>query len=540
MPKQIVTIDSIFPGEAKSQYFTAPGQFLKSIGINPFLPVSDSVGDRLTSGVLRPAPYESFHGANVTDNVVAIITNPKDTKIYVALANGRLISYNSDFSNETLIGTVTGSACNGAVYYNNYIYLFTTTNVSRYGPLDGSPSLTNTVWTGSTLGSQTALVNTTYPSLRGSGAMPNHVATVHADGQLYFLDYDSTSSTDTTRGRGLVHAIKTKYGSAEGDTNDGSAYNVLTLPPGYLPTCIESYGNNLVIGAIRSTNTTISQGDAALFFWDTLESSFFEYVPLPDSIVSGLKNINGVLYVFTGKTSNGTNVSNGYRVSAYLGGQSVRTLYYSNTGVTPSHYAVDAAGDMIMWGTFDQVQTTTAASPTYYAVVKSLNSKDPGAPAGVHTIMNTSATGTASDGLVTALLQVEEQSLSYPRLVVGHRDSGGAGIDRQSTTYGTSVFHSQLFNINSRFKITRIRINFGTAVGANMTITPKVFLDNFSSSSTSGLTVINNTNYSGERYVEYYPDIVGVQNFVLELTWSGTANLPVLLPIEIELEQIKY
>ena len=72
-----------------------------------------------------------------------------------------------------------------------------------------------------------------------------------------------------------------------------------------------------------------------------------------------------------------------------------------------------------------------------------------------------------------------------------------------------------------------------------MTIEPKVFTDNFSTSSTVGLKTINNTNYpNGERFVEFKPDINGINNFVLELRSTGTALLPINLPIEIDVEPI--
>lgn len=537
MAMEKITIGNIWAGMSPSQYFTAEGQYRFSVGIDPYLPVSDAVGDRLATGVLRPSGYAAFSGANVNANPYWIVTNPKNTLTYAILNNGRLVSYSSALGSETLVGTATTSSGNGGVYYNNFIYIGANTDISRYGPLDGTPVLTNGVWTGSTLGSQTALVNTTYPSIRGSGTMPNHVMHVHTNGILYVADFDSTSSVDTTRGKGLIHAIATKFGTDEGDTNNGSAYNNLDLPPGYKPTCIESYGNDLVIGAIQGDDSTVGQGVAALFFWDTFTSSFYNVVHLPDVVVTAIKNVNGILYVFTGSVSTGTDVANGYRVSAYLGGQTLKTIHYSTTGSPPLHGAVEAVGDRVYWGTFQQKSTTTAGSPTYYPSVMSLGTHDPNLPGGVHGVINATATGAAGDGIVTALKRIQQESFSYPKFVVGHRDAGGAGLDKQSTTYGTAVWQSQLFNLNTPFLIKRIRFSLGAAVAANMIITPTVFTDDFSASSTTGLTVINNTNYAGsERFIEYYPNIGGDNNFVLEFSWTGTALLPILLPIEIDVE----
>lgn len=537
MPEvRIVQFNSVWGGQSPSQYYAGDGQYLIGIGIDPFLPISDSAGDRRSSGVLRPSAYAKFSSTVVDGYPIWIGTVPELTNIYSVLQNGDLVSHSSAFGSETLVGTVTGTTSGGAAYYNNYLYIATGTDVSRYGPLDGTPAITNTVWTGTTLGSQTALVDTTYPTLRGV-ELPNHPMHTHIDGKLYVGDYDSTSSTDTTRGKGLIHAISTKFSTTEGTGNNGSTYNVLDLPPGWMPIAIESYGNDLVIAAFQTTNATLTQGRSALFFWNTIDQSFDNIVYLPDSLVTALKNVNGQLFVFSGSISNGAGESNGYRVSVFVGGQSIQTLFYSDTGCPPFPSGVEAIGDRVYWGTFETVQTTTPGTPTYYCVVKALGTKNPAVPAGVHSVAKSSVTATNNVGMITAIRQVQQSSLSFPKVVIGWGDGTNYGIDNQSTTYTTSVWLSPLVHIGQRFTIRRVRIPLAVAIATNMTITPKIFLDDFSSSSTDGLTVVNSTNYSGsERVVELFPMIGGVNNFVLELTWSGTALIPCLLPIEIELE----
>jgi len=405
----------------------------------------------------------------------------------------------------------------------------TDADISRFGPLDGSPSLTNSVWTGATLGSQTALVNTTYPSIRGGGVMPNHPMHVHTDNKLYVGDFSA--------GVGYIHFIKTTEVTDEGDTNDGSTYNALDLPFGYMPVDIESYGNDLVIAAIQTSDSTIGQGKAALFFWDTTSDSFYNQVALPDPLVTALLNNNGQLYIFSGAVSTGSSISRGYRVSRFLGGQTIETLYLSDVGSPPLAGAVDASGDRIVWGTFTQIPDSGAGGPEFYAVAMAMGSNSPQIPFGVHCIANATATGALGDGIVTSLKFAEQAPFSNPKLIMGHRDAGGPGIDKQSTTYTTNVFRSQMFNIGRKFTIKSLRMTLPVAVATNMTITPKVFLDDFSSDSTSGLTVVNDTNYAdSERSVQMYPSISGDHNFVLELRWTGSVLAPVLLPVIIEFE----
>lgn len=531
MPRQTFQINSIWEGITPSQYFTRPGNYLASIGIDPDLPTSDAVGDRQTSGLLRPSGYAGFSSGNVNANPYWVLTTPKTSLMYTYLNNGRLVSYNSGLkiASETLIGTAASAAGNGAGYYNNNLLLMTDTNVSIYGPLDDTATLYNSRWTGALFGTQTALTNTTYPSIRGSGVMPNHAGHAHVDNRYYFCDFKN--------GIGYIHFIKTARTTKEGDTNSGSTYNALDLPFGFMPTDIESWGTDLVIAAIQTSDSSLNQGKAALFFWDTTSSSFYNIVWLPDPLATALLNNNGKLYIWSGAVSTGSDVSNGYRISVYLGGQTTKQVYYSETGSPPLAGAVDASGDKIVWGTFDQLPTTTGASPEYYGVVMAMGSKRNDVPQGVHGIINSQLTGTTDDGVVTAVKGVQQASFAHPRYVAGMRESSGTSLVKQSTTYGVSVFRSQMFNIGEKFKVTRIRIPLAVALAANMTITPKVFLDDFSSSSTTGMTVINSTNYANsERVVVLTPDISGDHNFTLELRWSGTALLPVLFPIQIEIE----
>ena len=54
------------------------------------------------------------------------------------------------------------------------------------------------------------------------------------------------------------------------------------------------------------------------------------------------------------------------------------------------------------------------------------------------------------------------------------------------------------------------------------------------------LATINNTNYSGKRKVLYKASELtsakGENNFYIEIKWTGTTSMPVLLPIEMEVD----
>jgi len=263
-------ISSIFGGLSVCDYFNLPGQFQCSLGIDPGMPAQDD-GDK-PSGYIRPTKMVLFSGANVNATPLFIITNPKTTNVYVILSNGRIISYNSSLASEAIAATLTEAAGNGAEYYDNYIYVAGTTDISRYGALNGSPSITQSYW--KTTLSLAALANTEYPSINGV-VMPNHNMHRHTDDKLYICDVFGASGAN--QNKGLLHYIKTTKTAVEGDTNDGSAYNALDFDFGIWPTCIETYQTDLVVGLIEGISTGIKQKPAKLSFWDTSSASYQYY-----------------------------------------------------------------------------------------------------------------------------------------------------------------------------------------------------------------------------------------------------------------------
>jgi|15BtaG_2_1085339.scaffolds.fasta_scaffold03712_3 hypothetical protein len=519
MARKSIQITGVLGGISPSSYLYAEGQYLSGVGIDPDLPVSDADNDYLPSGVLRPSAYADFTDS-VDDLVTWIITNPKDAKVYGYSIDGKVHSWDSSFASETTVSTIASASGNGAVYYNNYLYFITDTDVARYGPLNNSPSMTTGVWTGATLGSQTALTDTTYPTMRQSVALPNHVAHVHGDGALYFCDF--------AQGQGLIHKIRTKKTTDEGDTDNTSLYNALDLPFGYKPTAINSYGTDLVVAAIQTNDANLSQGESALFFWDAISPSFYRRVPVPDTLITAIVNVNGVLYVFSGGTGN-----NGYRVSAYTGGAQLQTVYVASDGYSPLPGAATAIANKVIWGTTQKVPTT--GSPEYYSSVMALGAIDPRLPTGAQPVANLTATTTSTNGVVGAVLHAQQGSYTFPKVIASWKDGSTQGIDKRSTTYGTSIFQSPLVTIGSSFTVVGVRFALAEKVAANMTITPTLFMDSLKDS--SALTVMNNTNFANsERIYSVKPNIKGYNNLMLELRWSGTALAPVLLPIIIDVE----
>lgn len=515
MAEFLVKIDNILGGQAPTQNFGASSQFDSSIGMDPDMPITDS--SSRVSGMIRPTAMLTFSGVNVTGVPLKFLTNPKNTLIYAYLSDGKVLSYTNDLGTETVVGTPTSGAGNGAEYYDNYLYFATPTDISRYGPLNGSPSLTNTYWT-STL-SKTALVNTTYPSINGV-TMPNHVMHYHAPtNNLYFAD--------VVNGKGTIHYISTTKTTVEGDTNNGSTYAKLTTTPwGYLPTCMESFGSDLVIGCVQGTDSTTLQKNAVILFWDTVATSPTKTVSkeLPDPLVTAMKNVNGTLYVWLGSATGGT------RLIKFIGGYSWQEVGYWEESYPPLNGAVDHWLNRVVFGGNTVYPEASASVWAVGSKVAQINNASAGGPP-INNILNTKSTG--NNPMVTALKYVTHSSNKIRQPIVGWKDDTTKGIDKVTTGGGTSVWRSQVFRVGKPFSLNRIRIPLTQAVAANMTLIPKIYVDELTSSQT--LQTINNTNYpnSENSIAQRMSNVKGKHSFLLELRWTGSALLGVALPITI-------
>ncbi len=532
MPKSFeIKINSILGGISPNIFQGRADQFHASLGIDPDLAIADGAGSIKTSGVLRPAAYSDFSGAGLSGNPMWMMVPASASSLYVYASDGDLLEYNSvptaasEISRAPINADGNGS---GAAFYNNYIYVGTSSSVTRIGPMDAAGPIFNSDWWSNEVAGP-ALGNPAYPSNR-SVTLPNKPMHVHNDGMLYFATYDVASAVTSTRGRGLVHRISTFYdGAVEGGVNDGNTqYNVLDLPFGHMPTDIESWGTDLVISTIPAgSDTAFAHGKAKLFFWDTLSLNYYRVVELPDPICSALLNSNGNLYIFSG------NMIGGVRVSVYAGGYSVKPLTIFEEGMPPPAGAVDALGNRVVWGAYNTY-------PENAATVYSLGYKDANLPLSLHNIIYTSGSLGGALPMVSALKYVQQASFARPRVVVGWKnDAPDYGLDALSASYGVAVWRSLQYQVGDSFRITEITIPLGVAVGASMTLIPSIYIND--GDTVIALPTISTVLFtSSERRIVFNNlGIEGINNFFLELRWSGTALLPVVLPIIIRGETIE-
>lgn len=542
--REIYQVKSIAGGMSKSLYDAPSNTYIAGVGIDPDLPAASSGLPSRTAGAIIPSQYTKFSGTEIDGIPYWIITQPRSSNSYVYTSAGKIHSFTNviamratDEAGTAFPIAITNGAGNGAAYYNNFIYFAEGTNgdISQYGGLDqgASIALTENVWTGAKFG-KTALTNSTYPIMTAlSLSIPNHPMHVHGDNALYIGDV-LPQAVGSLGGRGCLHRLKTKRTTFDGDTDDGSAYNVFDLPYGYWPADIESYGTDLVIAAFQCKDEKINQGRAELFFWDCISDSFYNRVVLPDPLVTALYNKNGTLYVFSGNSQAGS------RVSIYSGGRSVETVAFNEEGISPFAGAVDAFGERMSFG-------TSIAHPISAGVVVSVGSKfaaaqNTNAGSAVHMTAMASAPNTTPT--VTAIKYVQQANNSSPKVIIGWTDNTVKGLDKQGAPAAmANVWQSPLFSIGQKFRITKIIIPLLESVGANTVISPKLYVDTGSTS--YSLDAISATRSSGKRYAIYKEPEIGdgtnpmnpaFTDFFLELTWSGSSATPVGLPITFEVE----
>ena len=398
MPK--LAIKTILPGFSASDNIRKKGEFGASLGIDPIMPDTD--GGIEPSGIIRPTQFAKFSGANVNATPLFILTNPKDTNVYVFLSNGRIVSYSNTLGSETLVGTLTNNACNGAEYYDNYLHIMGTVLGARYGPLNGSPSLTQDYLNG-TLG-LTALRNETYPSINGV-TIPNHFSWRHTDGALYICNVLATN-------KGSLTKIKTTKTTVEGDTDNGSDSDSLDFDFGWWPIVGCSFNTFVLVAFIEGVSTTVLQKPARLVLWDTVSNSFEDVTidkNFTEPIISALQPLSdGSVMIYSGK--GGT--QRGCRVSRFHSLNAVEHIGYYADLFPPLQGAVDAYANRNIFGTGCTIPATAGC-----VIAKGSPIAD--VPLGTHNIIRATASG--DNPMITALRFVQQDNADLMP-VVGWKD----------------------------------------------------------------------------------------------------------------------
>ena len=200
-------------------------------------------------------------GTVVTDLPKWIEHDPVNDKTYAYGDDGNFyVESAGSWSALTAASTAAGQ---GLHIWNDYVYLRKTAALARYGPLSGSPTITQ-AW-------QTTSVQTEN----------QHGPIVDFLGNLYFAN-----------GRFL--------GEWDGTT---WTYNKLTLPIGWKIRTMAVLGEDLVMGGWQGTNI-YDYEKGYLWFWNGTDTSVTSFLEVSEGAVDAMAVADNILYFIAGSVGN--------------------------------------------------------------------------------------------------------------------------------------------------------------------------------------------------------------------------------------------
>ncbi len=132
-------INSILGGISSTYFAGQEGSFVGSCAIDPEKKINNRI-----SGSINPVAYEQLEALK---DVLWAVPNDVNSDIYYYTKDGKFGKISSSFTT-TQISALSNASGNGLDYYNNYYYIATDTDVHRYGPINGTPTLEENWWTG--------------------------------------------------------------------------------------------------------------------------------------------------------------------------------------------------------------------------------------------------------------------------------------------------------------------------------------------------------------------------------------------------------
>lgn len=147
-----------------------------------------------------------------------------------------------------------------------------------------------------------------------------------------------------------------------------------------------------------------------------------------------------------------------------------------------------------------------------------------------------------STALISAVSRVV-QGLAAPSFIMGGRQTASYALFKKTSTMGLSLIRFEPIKPSAPFIVKEILIPLTGPVDTNVEIIPVLYFD--SEDSLSIGTPINPTNYAdGQNFIKLtadsFPDgSIGQVDAFLELQFTGSALLPVSLPITMYVETIE-
>jgi hypothetical protein len=370
----------------------------------------------------------------------------------------------------------------------------------------------NQVITGATSGASATIVliedyfTSTQPATQSGSNITTRVGLINIVGEFIVGEFVGTIDQFGNFSLGQGFKSGKVVSITQGKMYDRRATGRLELPYGMHPVAIESFGSDIAVLAVQTTDDTVNQGESRIYLWDRFDVSFYREIKLPYATATALLSHNGIPYLWGGDDK-------GYSFAYYAGGDQVQEIFYIDDGKPPFAGAVVGENNRILWG-------SNITYPETAGVVHAWGSRNASLPKGLHTIART-----PNNQQVTALTV---GTLNEQNIIIGSDDmlaKDGGELH--------AVWRSKVINVGKNFTIKQITLPLSDTVDEDTEITVSVFVDNESRS--KEVITIDNTTYDKNKVV-IYPDFTGENNFFVELKWSNTKRVSILLPITIKVE----
>src|SRR3990167_9394027 len=184
--------------------------------------------------------YAAVKNSGTVDTDLVTWINPANNDVFFLGNVGNLYYKTGGTGTFTLAGSVTLCAGNGMEFYNDYVYMAGGTKAARYGPISGTPTLTDPYATFISMQEETW-----HP-------MTNFINYICMGNGRYLATWDGSTYT----------------------------YNTLTLPPGYHIRCLTPItGKFLAIGTYQGSSLN-SVGNSKIFLWDGTATTYNDIIEI--------------------------------------------------------------------------------------------------------------------------------------------------------------------------------------------------------------------------------------------------------------------
>lgn len=229
------------------------------VGIPGSFYSGSSLDYRSDPDVLQTNYAATKNSGTVNLDLVTWITSANSDVYFLGNA-GNLYYKTGGTGTFTSAGSVSLCAGNGMEFFNDYVYIAGGTKAARYGPISGTPALTDPYATWTSVQSETW-----HP-------MANFINYICVGNGRYLSTFDGTTWT----------------------------YNQLTLPPGYHIRCLTPItGKFLAIGTYQGDSIN-AVGNSKIFLWDGSATTYNDIIEINEGGVNAMVFHQNNLYIWAG------------------------------------------------------------------------------------------------------------------------------------------------------------------------------------------------------------------------------------------------